>query len=356
LKQYPSDSVTSNGLQFWAGTKRCPQALHFDAVNNIHTDFARSFAILYGQMYGVDMTVPMDNVFIANTLETHKDKLTPYKVIETFAATEKEEKENKEKEMTVSSADDTEKFISELSNIEIKALYMMPHDFEKDDDSNHHIDFVTAVSNLRAVNYHIPVADRHKTKGIAGRIIPAIATTTSLVAGLVSLELCKLVAGHNELEKFRNAFINLGLSIYAFSEPVPATKIKIGNKEFTQWDHIDIKGDMKMSDFRSAIYDIIGAEVDTVLYRESMLYCGYSTKYNVTDRDNQMMTNIFSERDIEFKMNEFVPIEVGFDFDDMEDMEDVDDTYIPTVRYWPSEHSNVQLNKYKYKYKYKYKK
>lgn len=62
----------------------------------------------------------------------------------------------------------------------------------QDNDLNGHVDFVTAASNLRALIYGIPTADRLSTKRIAGKIVPAIATTTAVVAGLACVELLKV--------------------------------------------------------------------------------------------------------------------------------------------------------------------
>lgn len=41
--------------------------------------------------------------------------------------------------------------------------------------------------------YKIEPVDKYKTKRIAGRIVPAIATTTAAIAGLVSKDISNIV-------------------------------------------------------------------------------------------------------------------------------------------------------------------
>lgn len=158
-----------------------------------------------------------------------------------------------------------------------------PVEFEKDDDTNFHIDFITAASNLRATNYKIPIADRHTTKQIAGKIIPAIATTTSLVTGLVCLELYKIIDGKKKMEFYKNGFVNLALPFFGFSEPIAAPKKKYGDKEWTLWDRIEFRGDPTLKEFLDWFKRELDLEVGMVSEGVCMLWSSFVGKKKVRE-------------------------------------------------------------------------
>jgi len=141
-----------------------------------------------------------------------------------------------------------------LSSTEIVPKKVNTTEFEKDDDKNFHIDYIAAVANLRARNYTIEEVPKHKVKMIAGKIIPAIATATAMIVGTVGFEIFKFIA-NKKPETFRNAFCNLAVPIWVFSETLPPIKnkdveydevlmgpVKAVPTGWTKWDKVDIQG------------------------------------------------------------------------------------------------------------------
>jgi ubiquitin-like 1-activating enzyme E1 B len=65
--------------------------------------------------------------------------------------------------------------------------------FDKDDDDT--LDFVAASANLRSIVFGIETKSKFDIKQMAGNIIPAIATTNAIVAGLCVLQSFKVLRG-----------------------------------------------------------------------------------------------------------------------------------------------------------------
>lgn len=65
--------------------------------------------------------------------------------------------------------------------------------FDKDDEDT--LDFVTAGANIRSIIFNIDTKSRFDVKQMAGNIIPAIATTNAMVAGLCVLQSFKVLKG-----------------------------------------------------------------------------------------------------------------------------------------------------------------
>ncbi|KAF2239006.1 ubiquitin-activating enzyme E1 3 [Viridothelium virens] len=75
--------------------------------------------------------------------------------------------------------------------------------FDKDDEDT--LDFVAAAANLRSTIFGIESRSKFDIKQMAGNIIPAIATTNAMTAGLCVLQAFKVLRG--DLQKARMVFL-----------------------------------------------------------------------------------------------------------------------------------------------------
>jgi len=278
MRQTRTDPYSGTVSPFWSGSKTFPRPVEWDSVNpdNIHLAYLFSMANILANIFGKPYVTEFDEFkkrVIALNLKAplweanerlakliKGDLAHEEKTVEQFEA-------DKKKQVAIDSDEDTEKLkklIHELKGHDLSSIRGMTVNvasFEKDDDSNFHIDFVTSTANLRAWNYKIRSATRHQCKVIAGKIIPAVATTTAMITGIVTMELLKHVA-NLPFEKFLCANCNLGTSEYNLFEPSRAvgaksvfdpvelvTFIPIPNG-FTAWDKVVVDvGDLTVENF-----------------------------------------------------------------------------------------------------------
>ncbi|GJN91936.1 hypothetical protein Rhopal_004961-T1 [Rhodotorula paludigena] len=273
LYSLPKDLLTKEGTPFWSGPKRAPDPLQFDYSNPTHMEFIIAAANLHAYNYGLKgesnpeyFKKVLDGVFLP--------EFKPKSGVQ-VQVKDDEPVANDKDSASAGDGDDLASLAAALPQPSSLAGYrLMPAKFEKDDDTNHHMDFITAASNLRAMNYGIEAADRHRTKQVAGKIIPAIATTTAMVAGLVNIELYKVIDGKKDLEKYSNAFINLALPLIAFSDPIAAQKQK---------DCFKIEGDITLQELIDH-FKGLGLDLQMLSSGVSMLFSGFMPAAKLKER------------------------------------------------------------------------
>lgn len=121
-------------------------------------------------------------------------------------------------------------------------------EFEKDYDDNFHVDFIHSLANIRAQNYRLDEMDWITVKIKAGKIVPALATTTAFIAALQTIELIKYLKDECPFDQYRNSFLNLAVPSLMQSEPGKAIKTKLKEDlEVTLWDRweYEVKAEMR---------------------------------------------------------------------------------------------------------------
>jgi len=145
-----------------------------------------------------------------------------------------------------------------------------------DKDNELHIDWIYAASNIRAVNYNIKTEDRYKIKGIAGKIIPAISTTTSIVSGLSMLEFLKYLL-NEKLDNYKSSFLNLANPILIQSTPIIAKNIKIGNKEINSWTKFIYDKNTTLKEFKTYYEELFNINITMITNNNTLLYSDFIT-------------------------------------------------------------------------------
>eukprot|EP00474_Spongospora_subterranea_P009835 CRZ10293.1 hypothetical protein [Spongospora subterranea] len=273
---------------FWTGEKRFPRSAEIDINNPLHIDFIAATSNLYAVIFNLPEVRDRDAVIAVVASQT----IAPWK------APAKCNIQLEEGPPASPTDDSGEEETAELLALETsirkldlqKVPQLVPLEFEKDDDTNFHIDFITAGSNLRSWNYRIKEASRHTCKMIAGKIIPALATTTAMISGLVCLELYKVVLKLKS-DQMSNANVNLAVNSFQSFAPLDAAKakaqfdvimceeIKPVPDGFTVWDKVNIDvGDVTVDEFLAAVERIhFGVKIQLLFKKgitDSMISAG----------------------------------------------------------------------------------
>ena len=206
LKYYPPDKINKDtGLKFWTGNKILPHPLSYEINNEMCFEFVKSFSCLLANCLGIDNNNININEYIKEFNKKIEIKPPKTKTFENKGYYEEKIKELKDK---------INNYLSENKN----TINYKPIQYEKDTTDINQINFISYSSNLRASNYNIENIDKIKIKIIAGKIMPALITSTSSVAGLLALQLYVLSQNSN-CNTFRTGIMDLSDNTLALGIP-----------------------------------------------------------------------------------------------------------------------------------------
>ena len=265
LQTYPLDKKDKDGNLFWSLPKRPPKVVDFDMKNDLCRDFISAYSCLLATIFNIkisyknprDESTKIEIVKIANNIKIIEKENAQNKKIE-------EEKDDKNQTENQAPFDEIEfekiknELISYIDKLNIKNIPKLTSiEFEKDNDSNYQIDLIYSMSGLRSLNYSIEPFDWITCKLKAGKIIPALATTTSCISALQTIELLKIIK-QLDVNKNRNTFLNLAIPYMQNSEPGEVIQNKIIDNLYSNiWDiwEVNINKNIKKENCIQFLFD-----------------------------------------------------------------------------------------------------
>jgi ubiquitin-activating enzyme E1 len=214
----------------WTNGRNKPAPIEFNPEIEDHVLFVNSVASIYARIWGIPVPSPDEILPIAT--EAHLEPPT-------------------------NESDVIEELITQIRELTANGIEVHPEEFEKDDDSTGHMDFITSAANLRAINYQLQPASRLEAKRIAGKIVPAMATTTAMICGFVCLEMYTIhCISQKTLEDYRSGSFNMASARFSLTQPQGSTKVQIpttGEEFDIVWQRLHFFRDVDLTEMLTKV-------------------------------------------------------------------------------------------------------
>ena len=327
LKSLPPNHLDSRGDPFWKPPRKCPKPIpEFDPNDADHV----GFVVAAAQLRNLTLQLGPAEGGAAGTKVLASIEVPGFNDSPSSTGMVIPDENSDEDPNALSGAPDIgQEAWDQLDQVTSEQVVPIP--FEKDDDL--HMAFVHIASTLRAHCYGIKPTDLHRSRQIAGKIIPAMATTTSVVAGLACIELYKVVSHDSGNPDYKNSFVNLALPLFAFSEPLAPKGFASMGRSWTEWDFVALT-----ESEASTVGDVInflrdnfgGMTVEMLSYEALLLYAVFLPPAKMEARlemSCREAIETLSSRTLPDKLNTLVLQVAGVDGEG-EDIED-----FPPIKY-----------------------
>jgi len=241
LETFPSNHEISEGIPFWSAGKKCPKPIRFDNTNQQHLEFIESTVHLLLDCTGISNNFKLNDIL---------------KILES---------------------------LSDISNINNKDVHTkltyIPQELninnKNNNETNWHIKWITIASNMRANNYLIPNVNNYYVKGIVGKIIPTIITTTSIISGLSLIEMLKYLIGYTEIKHYKSSFVNLVDTSITYSTPLIAPMIEIAGIKVNSWTKFEYSKDTSLNEFKIYYEKFFDTIISMIVIDITMIYADF---------------------------------------------------------------------------------
>ena len=297
---FPPDAKDNDGKAFWCGYKRLPSPIPFENNEELHLQFIESFSTILSQTLGIQ--------YVQLNLKEIGD---PRPQIRKYSVSDLQ---------AILSAQIPKQYLTQIC----------PQQFDIEDSL--HVNFIFALSSLRARCYKIIEIDRFSTEIIAGKINGSLPSTVSAVASCVCLEAYRLLLNFNS-----NSMINLGANLYYIWEPLEPKKkksiefdpnlcapVKAYPEGFTVWDKIVINGPLTLIGLLEKFSEEFNLKISLITLEK---VCVYNCFTEGNEKMDKTIEEIFEE--IAPKRNlKYLSVEVS-----CEEMETNIEVVTPIIKY-----------------------